>query len=102
MRMRRWAILLTIPLWACASKPESNSDAAAKPSAGATALGVIETPFRIALQIPLCIGLPPLMAPGAAVSAIFPFTDQSKDGSGGQLLASGVTKACGPPYVATP
>lgn len=94
MRLCHWAVLLTMPLGACASTSGSDS--------GATTLGMIETPFRIAFQIPLCVGAAPLMAPGAAVSAVFPFTDKSKDGSGGQLLVNGVTKACGPPYVATP
>jgi len=102
MRLRDWAVLLTIPLAACASTPDSHSDAAATPSTGPSTLAMIETPLHIVFQIPLCIGAAPLMATGAAVSSVFPFTDKSKDGSGGELLASGVKKACGPPYIATP
>ncbi len=94
------AILLTAPLWACASKPDSGS--AAGSSGTSTALSVIETPVMIAFKIPFCLGAAPVLAPAAAVSAVVPFKDPGERGSGGSLLINGVKEACGPPYVATP
>jgi len=99
MRLRAFAILLTIPLWACASKPEGGAGTGA--SALDTTLGVIETPLLIAFKIPLCVGSAPVFAPGAVVSSVFPLKDTSK-GNGWQRLANSVSEACGPPYVATP
>jgi hypothetical protein len=115
MKRHPWAILLTIPLWACASKPDSSagnappptassaptgSSAPAEPSTTARVVGILVTPIRLAFEIPLCVGAAPLLGPGAIASAIVPFKDNTK-GSGSQLLANDVKDACGPPYVAT-
>jgi hypothetical protein len=111
MKLRRLAILLTIPLWACASKPDSSAGSGSAPpgpsaqpassesSGGPSALSIIATPFYIVFKIPVCLGAAPLLGPGAIASAIVPFKDNAKD-SGDQLVAKDVTEACGPPWVA--
>ncbi len=99
MKLRLLAILLTLPLWACASK--SDGTATSGSSAVSTALSVVETPLLIAFKVPLCLGAVPTMLPGAVASAVVPFKDQSK-GNGGQVVANGVSDACGPPYIANP
>lgn len=99
MKWRLLAILLTVPLWACASKPGGDATGS---SAANTALTVIETPALIAFKIPFCLGAAPVLAPAAAVSAVIPFKNGSPRGSGWPLLENGVKEACGPPYVATP
>jgi hypothetical protein len=100
MKWRLMAILATVPLWACASKPDSTS--ASGSSGVSTALSVIETPLLIAFKIPVCLGSAPVLAPAAAVSAVVPFKEGGERGRGGALLVNGVKEACGPPYVATP
>jgi hypothetical protein len=100
MKLRPFIILLTIPLWACAAKPDGDPKAGS--GAASTALSVIETPLLIAFKIPLCIATGPLLVPGAAASAVIPFKDAPKEPSGTALVTKGVTDACGPPYVATP
>lgn len=93
MKLRPLAILLTVPLWACAAKPDSDPLS--------TTLSVVETPFLIAFKVPVCLGTVLLAPPGAAVSAAIPFKDASK-GTGVSLYTNSVSDACGPPYVATP
>jgi hypothetical protein len=115
MKLRPLAILLTIPLWACASQPDSGagpasapaqpaaqsgSTAPAEPSTTAKVVGILVTPLHLIFEVPICVGATPLLGPGAIASAIVPFKDNSK-GSGSTLLANDVKEACGPPYVVT-
>lgn len=100
MKIRPLAILLMLPLWACADKP--GSGAATGSSAVSTTLSVIETPFLIAFKVPVCVATVPLMGPGAIASAAIPFKDSEHEPGGWQLMTSSVEDACGPPYVATP
>jgi hypothetical protein len=87
MKFRVLAVLVTLPLWACADKP-GDSGAASSPTA--TAIGLAETPLLLASRITLCLATPPLLGPGAIASAAIP------------LFKKGVADACGPPYVAKP
>ena len=93
MKMRQWAILLPLALGACGSYQGSN--------ALDTTAGIAETPLLIAFKIPTCLGLAPLTAPGAIVSAIIPFKDETK-GSGLEMHKNAFIDACGPSYVAQP
>ena len=107
MKLRLMAILLTIPLWACAAQPDSTAKAGPgapppPPSGFDTAMGIVETPLLIAFKIPACIALAPLSVPGAIASAVVPFNSNPKDASGAQVVANTATDACGPPYVAQP
>ena len=116
MKLRPLAILVMLPLWACASQPDaaapaasgtppaSNAPAAsaaapAGPSGTAKVLGILATPIYLAFKLPFCLGSP-LTAPGAAASAVIPFDDKSS-GTGGSALTHAVSDACGPPYMAT-
>ncbi len=112
MKLRPLAIVLTLPLWACASQPASGPAAgsAAPPASSAAAapapesgthraLSIIATPIYLAFKLPFCLGAPLVAAPGAAVSSVIPFTDAS-NGSGWQSLSNNVSAACGPPYMA--
>lgn len=116
MRFRRLAILLTLPLWACASEPPGGAGNAATSNANAPAaaaapssapddasttakvVGGILTPLHLIFLSATCLGAAPLAAPGALASTIVPFSN-SAEGSGGQLLVNDVKEACGPPYI---
>ncbi len=89
MNLRPLAILLTLPLWAC-----SNPD-------GTMALKVVETPVYAVFKTVQCVAAGPILAPAALVSAVVPFKD-SKNGSGVDYIAGGVSDACNPPWTAQP
>ena len=91
MNLRPLAILLMLPLWACASQPGGDK----------TALTVIETPFRVAFKLPGCLAAAPILGPAAIASSVVPFQD-SKEGSGMTYFQNGMTAACGGSWVATP
>ena len=91
MNLRPLAILLTLPLFACASQPGGG---------GMTTAHVIETPFYAAFKLPGCLAAAPILGPAAIASAIVPFQD-SKEGNGWTYLQNGVNDACGGPWTAT-
>lgn len=99
MKCRVWAVLLTLPLWACADKP---GDPGTASGPAATAIGVAETPLLLASRITLCLATPPLLGPGAIASAAIPFEGAPQESTGWELFKKGVADACGPPYVAKP
>jgi len=111
MKLRLLAILLTAPLWACASQPNSGASssnagagnsapaASAAPSSGPSALSIIATPLYLVFKLPVCLGAAPLAGPGVVASAAVPFSDKSS-ASGSDLLVKDVKEACGPPYIA--
>ncbi|MGH7035510.1 MAG: hypothetical protein ACREFL_17390 [Stellaceae bacterium] len=99
MKFRALAVLLALPLWACADKP-GDSGAASGPAA--TAIGIAETPLLLASRITLCLATPPLLGPGAIASAAIPFEGAPQEPTGWELFKKGVADACGPPYVAKP
>lgn len=100
MKLRLLAILLLAPLCACANNPSGS--AGSDPNSGTTALRVIETPFFLALKVPVCLGSVPLLVPAAAASAAVPFHNGSQEKSGWAYYKNGVKEACGPPYTARP
>lgn len=100
MKLRLLAVLLTVPLWACANSPNSGADAAADNAT--TALRVIETPLFLAFKVPVCLGSVPLLVPAAAASVAVPFQNGSHEKSGWAYYKNGVKEACGPPYAARP
>ncbi len=93
MNLRPLAILLMLPLWACASQPGGGTDK--------TALTVLETPFPVAFKLPGCLAAAPILGPAAIASSIVPF-DESKEGSGMTYFQNGMNAACGGSWVATP
>jgi hypothetical protein len=99
MKYRALAILLAVPLWACADKP---GDSGAARSPATTAIGIAETPLLLASRITLCLATPPLLGPGAIASAAIPFEGAPQEPTGWELFKKGVADACGPPYVAKP
>jgi hypothetical protein len=99
MKYRALAILLALPLWACADKPGASGTAS---SPATTAIGVAETPLLLASRITLCLATPPLLGPGAIASAAIPFEGAPQEPTGWELFKKGVADACGPPYVAKP
>jgi hypothetical protein len=89
VKNRALALLLTLPLWACAS-----SDPATQRTTS-----IIETPFRLAFTVPTCLGYIVTLAPSALASAAVPF-EASKEGSDGDYYKTRTNQACGGPYVA--
>lgn len=98
MKLRLLAVLLMVPLWACANNPNGS----AGPGGGTTALRVVETPLFLAFKVPVCLGSVPLLVPAAAASAAVPFHNGSQEKSGWAYYKNGVKEACGPPYTARP
>ncbi|HEY3917697.1 MAG TPA: hypothetical protein VGL83_07875 [Stellaceae bacterium] len=92
------AILLLTPLGACAMGPGGTYATPTGPAA--TVVAAAETPLFIASKITTCLGRTPLLLPGAAASTVVPFS-KSKEGSGGDYLATNAQADCGPPYWVT-
>jgi hypothetical protein len=55
----------------------------------------------MAFKVPTCFVRTTLLMPAALVSTIVPFSN-SKEGTGGDYLASNGKANCGPPYIVTP
>ena len=96
MKLRLLAMLLTVPLCACADTYTMSGPPGS--SSLNPALSVIETPLYVALKIPFCVASVPILLPGAAASAVVPF--DGKEPSGGATWVNGVKNACGAPWVA--
>lgn len=98
MRWHVLAALLMAPLCACATGPGGTWATPQEP--GATGVAVAETPVYAAFKVPVCLLRTVAALPGAAASAIVPFS-KSKEGSGGAYLANAAQADCGPPYSVT-
>jgi hypothetical protein len=98
MKLRQFAILLAMPLWACASQP---SGTAAASGNAPTTLSMLGTPIYVAFKIPGCLAAAPILGPQAIASSVVPFSDP-KAANGWQYFSNGVTEACGGSWVATP
>ena len=93
------AALALVPLCACSNNPATTW--ATPPGAGATVVAVAESPLALALRVTTCVARTPFLLVPAAASAIVPFS-KSKEGSGGQYLATNAQNDCGSPYIVTP
>lgn len=100
MKWRNWAILLAMPLWACASQPSSGNGASS--ANGPSPLGLLATPFYLAFKTIDCAASVPTLLPSAVASSVVPFDKNSSPESGWDYYANGVKGACSPPYVAKP
>jgi len=99
MKFRVLAVLLTLPVWACADKP---SDPGATSGPATTVIGVVETPLLLASRVTVCLATPPILGPGAIASAVVPFKGGADEPTGWELFKKDVADACGPPYLAKP
>lgn len=99
MKIQLLAALVLAPLCACGNNPATTW--ATPPEPGTTAVAVAESPLALAMRVTTCVARTPLLLVPAAASAIVPFS-KSKEGSGGQYLATNAQADCGPPYIVTP
>jgi hypothetical protein len=99
MRMHFMAALLVAPLCACAAGPGGTW--ATPTGTGATVVAAVESPVYAAFKVPVCVLRTPALIPSAIASAIVPFS-KSKEGTGGEYLATNAAADCGPPYWVSP
>lgn len=99
MRRHVFAAIALAPLCACSFGPGGTWATPQQP--GATAVAVAESPVALAFRVVTCVARTPLLIVPATASAIVPFS-KSKEGSGGQYLASNAQDDCGQPYIVTP
>ena len=96
MKHTALAILVPAILAACAASPGTPPPG---PSAEATVLSAIGTPFLIAFKIPLCVATVLVAGPASGAAAVIPPEDNPDQGIARQVLADGLRDNCGPPYV---
>ncbi len=88
MPSKRMSICAALLLAGCASEgatPQSGQG-------GVSPVGVVATPFLIALKVPLCVATAVLGAPVAAAAAIAHHPEAERG------VNDGIANNCGPPY----